>query len=184
MTTKEKELIKETTKAGDYLGEGILFLVLAILFLTNILVFDIKPFLVGWGIGNLITGLYHLHIAKKTKKELWRRIIKGNPKLGTSLFFIRLKTDQTIFIHSTNMNITDKIVLAGKFNFPDICLNPLLLLLTNLVSILPTLESDTWPTWNLASGPSWPTLVNTDGTSSCWTYGGHMLGIIVDIPNY
>lgn len=39
MTTKEKELIKETTKAADYLGEGILFLVLAILFLTNILVF-------------------------------------------------------------------------------------------------------------------------------------------------
>lgn len=70
MTTKEKKLIQETTKAGDYLGEGILFLVLAFLFLTNILVFDIKPFLLGWGIGNFIIGLYHLHTAKKTQKEL------------------------------------------------------------------------------------------------------------------
>lgn len=70
MTTKEEKLIKENTKAADYLGEGIIFIVLAILFLTNIWVFDIKPFLLGWGIGNLITGLYHLHIAKKTKKEL------------------------------------------------------------------------------------------------------------------
>ena len=70
MTTKEKKLIEETTKAADYLGEGIIFLVLAFLFLTNIFVFDIKPFLLGWAIGNLITGLYHLHSAKKTKKEL------------------------------------------------------------------------------------------------------------------
>lgn len=70
MTTKEEKLVKETTKAADYLGEGIIFLVLAFLFLTGILVFDIKPFLLGWGIGNLIIATFHLHLVKKTKKEI------------------------------------------------------------------------------------------------------------------
>lgn len=70
MTTKEGKVIKESTKAADYLGEGITLIVLAILFATNILVFDIKSFLLGWGIGNVILGLYHLFIAGKTQKEL------------------------------------------------------------------------------------------------------------------